>query len=124
MWFPQVLRGQVLTDLEEAAESDAGLRAMLASPQTFLNMEHEDLADQLAAHFIQDAHGWLGQWDEQLRHLEDATSETTDRTQLLWDRARPLLELKRWVKGRIAKRCPRSREVSSIGRGRIPQSAA
>ena len=97
IWFPQVLLGQKLTDLEEAAESDDGLRAMLASPQTFLNMEHEDFADQIAAQFIGDAHSWLGRWDEQLRHVDRAASETDpDRTQLLWNRARPLLELERW----------------------------
>ena len=97
MWFPQVLRGQVLTDLEEAAASDAGLRAMLESPQAFLNMEHEDLADQLAVQFIEDAHGWLGRWDEQLRHVDRAASETDpDKAQLLWARARPLLEMERW----------------------------
>lgn len=39
MWFPQVLRGQKLTDLEEVAQSDDGLRAMLASPQEYLNVE-------------------------------------------------------------------------------------
>lgn len=52
--------------------------------------------DHLAAQFIEDAHGWLGRWDEHLRHVEHTASETADRTQLLWDRARPLLELERW----------------------------
>jgi len=97
MWFPQALRGQKLTDLEEAAQSDDGLRALLASPPKFLDAGHEDFGDQLAAQFIGDAHGWLGRWDEQLSHLDRAASESdSDRTERLLERGRPLMELGRW----------------------------
>ena len=95
MWFPQVLRGQMLTDLEEVAENDEDLRAMLAMPCAFLDSAHS--ANQTATELIEDAYGWLGRWDEQLRHVDRAASEAVrDRTRHLWARARPLLELQRW----------------------------
>ena len=97
MWFPQVLRGQRLTELEGAAVGDDGIRSMLASPQPFLDLAQQQSDEDADSELIAEAYGWLNQWDGLLRHIDRAESgPETDRKDFLWLRARPLMELRRW----------------------------
>ena len=98
MWFPQTLKGQMLTDITEAAQTDEMLRTMLASPQDFLAHAHQHPGEQFYPEFIGEAYGWLGQWDEQLHHVDREEMQRAgneDRKNFLWRRARPLLDLRR-----------------------------
>ncbi len=97
MWFPQTVRGDGLTDLEKLAEDDEVVRLMLTSPQGFLNYAHQHPDEQISAALIRDVYGWLGQWDEQLLHLDRfGLGMAGGRKSFLWWRARPLFELRRY----------------------------
>ncbi len=97
MWFPQTLRGDGLTDLEKLAEDEEVVRLMLTSPQGFLDHAHQHSDEQISAALIRDVYGWLGQWDEQLRHLDRFGLDMAgDRKSFLWWRARALFELRRY----------------------------
>ena len=55
--------------------------------------------EQLSPDFVEEAYRWLCRWEDQLRHIDWNTSQTTtdvDRKDLLFRRARPLLELRRY----------------------------
>jgi len=98
MWFPHALRGQKLMELEQEAQNDEVLRSMLSSGKTLSDHLRRN-EEELSSDFIEKAYGWLGQWEEQLRHIDWNTSQTTsdvDRKDLLFRRARPLLELRRY----------------------------
>lgn len=97
MWFPQVLRGQMLVELEELAQNDEDLRALLASPKDFLAQPVSNPGIDFVSDLIRAAHGWLGQWSEQLCLIDQELSEPElNREDYLWCRARPLLELRRY----------------------------
>ena len=96
MWFPQVLRGQMLTNFEAAAVDDEDIRSMLASPQSFLDRAHQHPEEEISPQLISEAYGWLGQWNEQLRYDDGVSELAEDRKGFLWTRARPLLELRRY----------------------------
>ena len=96
MWFPQVLRGQMLTNFEEAAADDEYIRSMLASPQSFLDHAHQHPEEEISPQLISEAYGWLGKWNEQLRYVDGVSELAEDRKGFLWTRARPLLELRRY----------------------------
>lgn len=96
MWFPQIVRGQMLVELEDIAQHDGDLRSLLASPQRFLE-QLGSLESQVAPEFVREACRWLGHWAEELNHRDAEGHETgSDRKQFLWCRARPLLELRRY----------------------------
>ena len=85
-------------ELEQEAQHDEDLRSILSSGRTLLDHLRHNY-EQLSSDLIEEAYGWLGQWEEQLRHIDWNTSQTpsdVDRKVLLFRRARPLLELRRY----------------------------
>ena len=96
IWFPQILRGELLMEFKEASLENKDIRSMLASPQAFLDHARQH-PEEASSEPLSEAHRWLGQWDEHLRYVDRAATEPVlDRKDFLWERARPLLKLRRY----------------------------
>lgn len=97
IWFSQILRGERLMEFKEASLENNDIRSMLTSPQAFLDHARQHPKEEASSEFISEAHGWLGQWDEHLRQVDRVASELVpDRKDFLWERACPLLKLRRY----------------------------
>jgi len=79
-WFPQVLGGLLLDEIEEAAAESDALAAVLGDPRGYTEWirDNRDEARNHHGELPEAVFGWLGLWDECLVWNEQAWAATPD----------------------------------------------